>query len=157
MKKIPFSLEYKDKIESGEVKVVTGDNRDVRIVCWDGKSEFPILALINEEEDVACFYNKEGKGCNSKKTYPLDLYILVGDDALTEFEEAVRESMFYDVCYGPTNSDVRRQATRLLDLAEKQLENKFRTESFNEGYEKGRNEANAAWRKWYNEKMEEED
>lgn len=57
-------------------KVITRDGRDVRIVCTDCKDEFPVVALVyNEEEQkesVECFY-ENGKYLDIDKHH-LDLY-----------------------------------------------------------------------------------
>lgn len=43
-------------------KVVTRDGRSVRIVCTDTKNEFPIIALIsNDNKEVLMDYNNNGK------------------------------------------------------------------------------------------------
>lgn len=48
--KVPFDIKYKPLIESGEAKVVTRNDRPVRIICWDGPSdEFPIVGFIEGE------------------------------------------------------------------------------------------------------------
>ena len=46
MKKIPFDIKYRSQIESGQVKVVTADNRPVTICRWDLKGHYPILACL---------------------------------------------------------------------------------------------------------------
>jgi hypothetical protein len=47
-KRIPFDVSLRSKIESGELLVVTRNGRPARIVCWDKKSQFPIIALISQ-------------------------------------------------------------------------------------------------------------
>ena len=43
-------------------KVVTRDGRSVRIVCTNAKNEFPIIALItNDDKEVLMDYNNNGK------------------------------------------------------------------------------------------------
>lgn len=43
-------------------KVVTRDGRSVRIVCTDAKNEFPIIALItNDDKEILMDYNNNGK------------------------------------------------------------------------------------------------
>ena len=42
MNKIPFDISFKERIERGEVKVVTRDNREVTIIKWDLKGNYPI-------------------------------------------------------------------------------------------------------------------
>ena len=45
-KKIPFSLDYKEKIESGEVSVVTRAGSPARIISWNADDEKPIIAFV---------------------------------------------------------------------------------------------------------------
>ena len=43
-------------------KVVTRDGRSVRIVCTDAKNEFPIIALVtNDDKEELMDYNNNGK------------------------------------------------------------------------------------------------
>ena len=55
-------------------KVVTRDGRSVRIVCTDAKNEFPIIALItNDDKEVLMDYNNNGKVSPDEMT-DLDLF-----------------------------------------------------------------------------------
>ena len=55
-------------------KVVTKDGRSVRIVCTDAKNEFPIVALItNDDKEVLMDYNNNGKVSPDEIT-DLDLF-----------------------------------------------------------------------------------
>lgn len=55
-------------------KVVTRDDRSVRIVCTDTKNEFPIIALIsNDNKEVLMDYNNNGKVSPDEIT-DLDLF-----------------------------------------------------------------------------------
>ena len=48
MEKIRFNVSRKEDIEKGKYKVVTGDGRPVRIICWDWKNgDVPIIALAD--------------------------------------------------------------------------------------------------------------
>lgn len=63
MIRVPFDVELAKKITNGEVegKIVTRNGKNVRIVCFDRKSElnkFPILALIeNEKVETSYIFN----------------------------------------------------------------------------------------------------
>lgn len=60
MAKIPFSIDYRPQIESGEYKVETRDDRPVRIICWDASYEdLPIVGLIGGRERPDIF-TREG-------------------------------------------------------------------------------------------------
>ena len=58
-------------------KVVTRDGRDVRIVCTDLKQDFPIVALIYDEEkqteNIECFF-ENGEYLFFDVDSPLDLF-----------------------------------------------------------------------------------
>lgn len=45
MQKISFDIKYRPEIESGRYKVETNAGRPVRIICWDAKSEDPLVQL----------------------------------------------------------------------------------------------------------------
>ena len=58
--KVPFDIKYRPQIESGEAKVVTRDDRPVRIICWDASYEdLPIVGLIEGRERPDIF-TREG-------------------------------------------------------------------------------------------------
>lgn len=142
-KKIPFSLDYKEKIESGEVSVVTKDGNSVRIICWDANAgDRPIVGLVSIKGnyDQAYFYNEDGK-------LPIgddgdDLYLLV-EDELTEFETLV-DGLMNGVRNGLVNS-VSDEAAVLLEAARKALRPEF-----DEELEQAcRNQDDAVFRKGY--------
>ena len=55
-------------------KVVTKDGREVRIICTNAKNEFPIIALItNDDKEVLMDYNNNGKVSPDEMT-DLDLF-----------------------------------------------------------------------------------
>lgn len=66
MIRVTFDVELAKKITNGEVegKIVTRNGKNVRIVCFDRKSElnkFPILALIeNEKVETSYIFNSKG-------------------------------------------------------------------------------------------------
>ena len=49
MNEICFVLELAKDIQAGKSKgrIVTRDGKPVRIVCWDVKGDYPILALVD--------------------------------------------------------------------------------------------------------------
>ena len=56
-------------------KVVTKDGRKVRIICTNAKNEFPIIALItNDDKEVLMDYNNNGKVSSSDEITDLDLF-----------------------------------------------------------------------------------
>lgn len=72
---IPFEVEKAKKIQAGELpgKIVTRGGYNVRVLCWDRKTEsrYHIVALLNydEYEDIAIYSengesNKVGSSCD---------------------------------------------------------------------------------------------
>ena len=57
-------------------KVVTRDGREVRIICTDYKSDYPIIGLVTIEENKELAYNfqKNGRYYFSEKESSLDLF-----------------------------------------------------------------------------------
>lgn len=82
----PFDLELAKKITKGEIKgsIITGTNKNVRILCFDKKIDndnifdFPIVALITDEctETVKTFSNK-GYNNFTGPSDKDDLFILI--------------------------------------------------------------------------------
>ena len=67
-----FNLE--EQIKNPRQKVVTKDGRKVRIICTNAKNEFPIIALItNDDKEVLMDYNNNGKVSPDEMT-DLDLF-----------------------------------------------------------------------------------
>lgn len=149
-KKIPFDISYREKIESGEAELTTKDDRRVRILKWDVNSDRPIVAVIqanipdNGEDWVVCY---SAEGTRQQGVGPTDLAILVVEEELTEFEEAVRRALldWIDKWSSDENGFVRKEAAKLLDAARKAL----RTE-FDEELEKAyRNQDDVVYRRGY--------
>ena len=70
----PFDLEEFTKDASR--RVVTRDGREVRILCTDRISEFPIVALVfdtAQQEEVVITFQKDGKYAQ-RGEQPLDLF-----------------------------------------------------------------------------------
>lgn len=55
MKKVPFEVEMAKRIQNGEIegRIVTRDDKSVRIVCFDAKQDDPVVALISYDNDNA--------------------------------------------------------------------------------------------------------
>lgn len=63
MIKAPFDVETAKKIAKGKIpgRIVTRDGRNVRIICWDAKSDRSIIALIDyKEHENLGFYTPDG-------------------------------------------------------------------------------------------------
>lgn len=62
---IPFDVQRAKRISNGEEegKIVTGDGRNARIICWDSKFEhnYPIIALVQDGEgEIIYSYRYDG-------------------------------------------------------------------------------------------------
>ena len=77
---IPFDLDMAEKIFSGEIegKIKTRNGSDIRIICLDRKSIFPIVALKGIPEDII-EYNAGGR-FHKVGECGLDLVLEVPDD-----------------------------------------------------------------------------
>ena len=86
--KIPFDIKYRPQIESGEYKVETRDGKHVRILCYDANNIVPIVALVtfNDGSEGSRDYYHDGTMNYSGKENPLDLFIIIPEKELTEFE-----------------------------------------------------------------------
>ena len=76
---VPFDIERAKRITNGEEpgKIITRDKRDVRIVCWDAKNEFPIVALISNGDREGCeIFASNGSYVPSEQSH-LDLFLSV--------------------------------------------------------------------------------
>lgn len=76
-KKVPFNLELAKKITNNEIKgqIVTMDGRKARIICFDRREKYPIVALVtNSDGDELVYVYTEG-GCYVSYKHPLDLHI----------------------------------------------------------------------------------
>ena len=61
---IPFDVQRAKRISNGEEegKIVTRDGRNVRIVCWDAKSDDSIIALVEDKNGVEYPYSYLNNG-----------------------------------------------------------------------------------------------
>ena len=72
-----FNLD--EYLQNPSQKVVTRDGREVRIICTDMKSDFPIVALIYDEEkqkeSIECFFENGKYLFFDADDSPLDLFL----------------------------------------------------------------------------------
>lgn len=90
---IPFDIKYRDKIESGEYKVVLRRaNELVDIRYWDRKDETTHKTIVGvircgSVEEI-CSWKQDGTRCDAYLNNPLyDLMIMTNDEELSEFEK----------------------------------------------------------------------
>ena len=97
MSKIPFSIEYRPLIESGEYKVEIGreDPWPARIVCWDLNGDNIIAVVMNPEgREEGLIYTKQGKHNAICPRIDSDLFIIIPEPELTESEdERIRKEL----------------------------------------------------------------
>lgn len=76
-KKIPFNFKLAKNIQDGIIngRIVTRDERAVRIICWDAKRDDNIIALVKENDNT-----------ETLMSYPSDgLIFLVGESPIDLF------------------------------------------------------------------------
>nr|DAM91255.1 MAG TPA: hypothetical protein [Caudoviricetes sp.] len=80
-KKIPFDLELAKKITNKDVKgrIVTEDEHEVRIICYDyrhfgGKNRLVALIDLGDNE-IALSYNNEGKEIGNREKFAIHLEV----------------------------------------------------------------------------------
>ena len=122
MKKIPFSIEYRPQIESGEVKVCTRDGRSVKILDWNWTNKAPILAGVIGTSDFFTYRRNGALFHDGNMSYE-DLFILVKADEpeLTEFEKALKHIVNGFGEEKMTDEGARNHAIRLLSIARREI------------------------------------
>lgn len=145
--KIPFDIKFRPQIESGEYKVVTGDDRPVRIISWDKKvygGRYEIVALVPTSQgdtETVQLYCPDGTLLSSSYNEKFKLFIVTPEPELTEFEKLFSE-LIADVhgAIVPLNMDeVKESCQKLMELAKKELCN--RCSKCLDEYWRGRKEA----------------
>lgn len=153
MARIPFDIKFRPQIESGDYKVVTGDNRPVKIISWDKKAygaRTDIVALVptsqGDGETVQLYYS-DGKLIASNWNDKFKLFIITPEPEMTEFEAGVMVALLEFVKEVDAN-DVKRISKELLELSREQFQPEIDAE-FEKAYKtadevqyrKGREEA----------------
>lgn len=146
--KIPFSIEYKEQIESGEYKVKTKSGQEVRIVCWDMNTcnGTLIVALVKGyggEYEKMRSYTLDGKCKGASEE--ASLFIHTPQPELTEFEKVYSKVKYssepYVVFSDEQLAQFKEEASTLLDSARRQIasENSCMTQNFgiNSNYDRG--------------------
>ena len=132
---LPFKIEYRPQIESGEYRVISDVGEPVEIVKWNCRGITPILAVINDgDTDDSCFYKKDGVSLSGSDR----LYVLVSDFTCTEFEQALADILMHreydgtteteddlEKGYQPFKEAARQIAPQLLSIAHKEFTKNF--------------------------------
>lgn len=149
--KIPFDIKFRQQIESGEYKVVTGDDRPVRIISWDKKvfgGRTEIVALVpttQGDTEAVQLYCPDGTLIASNWNKNYKLFIVTPPRELTAFEKELSEVVGFAISASvsepnvPINEFARIYAPKLLELAKKELCKDCAANL--EGYIKGRQDA----------------
>ena len=126
MAKIPFDIKYRNKIESGEYKVVTEDDEPARIICWDSpiNKDRPIIAIVFDDQIEQ--YKADGHYDNDYETCNYDLFIVTPEPELSEFEkecmklynEGRNDGLSGDKL---SNESLKESASELLAIARKEI------------------------------------
>ena len=121
--KIPFDIRYRQKIESGEYKVVTRENdATARIICWDADRDgysplFPIIALI---EGYPHQYTIGGRHEKGGEDSIFDLFVV--PECLNELETELCQMMYDWEDTGEMAEDIAKEhEDAVLDAARKVL------------------------------------
>lgn len=84
-KRVPFDIELAKKITNKEVegRIVNGNGKEVRIICFDKMRYYPIIALAKMPDGVEdiCTYTANGRSDEKYKSN-LDLHIEVSPNHL---------------------------------------------------------------------------
>ena len=133
MAKIPFSIDFRPQIESGEYKLETECGRPVSIMDWEwvDRNEKKCLAvkvLMDEGFNIGYLFDYDGK---RHSIFPSDsdsdLFIITPELELSEFEKKLSDVVGYAISLSvaepqkPTSEFVKEYAAELLALARKEL------------------------------------
>ena len=129
MAKIPFDIKYRDKIESGEYKVVTEDDEPARIICWDStiNKERPIIAIVFDDQIEQ--YKADGRYDNDYDTSNYDLFIVTPEEEKSEFVKEYCRLYKEGYADGQAGSEqlsdavLKASAAKLLAIARKEALN----------------------------------
>ena len=137
MNKIPFDISFKERIERGEVKVVTRDNREVTIIKWDLKGNYPIVACFKIEvcnyegdkswlEERPFAFSKEGKRSNGFPEDKSDLFILAQEPVSEDLEREIKRYLHEVYDRDSTVGDVARHFANWQKQQDEQFKDQFK-------------------------------
>lgn len=125
-----FDIKYKPQIESGEYKVFACEHetQEARIICWDNKGDYPIIALVDNEPEK---FDKYGRVPGGNRGKEFNLFIVTPEEEMSGIEK--RLIKFYnDRNSTPCNKDgmfnkhdldelLHNTASELLAIAKEEL------------------------------------
>lgn len=124
MAKIPFDIKFRSQIESGEYKLVAGNEFPwpAKIVCWTYNGDNLIVIVTNPDGDeTGLIYTPNGKHKAFAPKVDSDLFIITPEPELTEFESAIESYIKAYTGIIQTASAAKQWAKELLELAKKEL------------------------------------
>lgn len=125
-----FDIKYRPQIESGEYKVETATGKQVRIICWDKKSDMnkkKIVALLDDGNFEHVEYYTEQGTVYEKAPTGGDLFLITPEPEPSEFEQEI--CTISNLCLNLEMVDeIKRAAAELLAIARKELEPEFEAE-----------------------------
>ena len=100
--RIPFDIKLCAEIEAGKYRVVTRDGKSVRIICWDKKGTYPVVALIQyNKAELVDKYTKKGKYDIIGGKSNFDLFLVPNHDykevtagSSNELEKKIKEAVY---------------------------------------------------------------
>lgn len=122
-----FDISMRPQIESGEYKVITRDGHPVRILCYDRKGKFNIIALVDDGYiEIKQEYTPDGCLLHDKSEHRLDLFVITPEPEMTEFEKGIYDMMVCRTNEATISEEYARQySSKLLELARKELQPKY--------------------------------
>lgn len=146
--KIPFDIKFRPQIESGEYKVFAHEHeeQEARIVCWDNKGEYPIVALVDNEPEK---FDIHGRVPGGNRGGEFSLFIVTPEEEMTEFEEAVGAEIFDPPFNAEQVKVIKEESAKLLVFARNEIvksgyaiiEGEHYLEEWRKNYERGKAEA----------------
>lgn len=126
MAKIPFDIKYRPQIECGEYSVVTGDDKPVRIICWNRHydNQHPIVALAYDaKKDIEIYINASVLGEALSSLKGDNLFIVTPEPELTEWQRFISGCLqkYGLLDCGAADRIAKECSVELLDLARKEL------------------------------------
>lgn len=125
MKK-PFSIDYREEIESGEYKVFLECGVEADILLWDAPGDYPIVCIAKKENAIPFRTDTNGKAYHLPNGSNYSDLVLVSSKQ-TEFENCLVEffNNRMDMGNTPDPKDIEEHlhayAQRLIAIAEKDL------------------------------------
>lgn len=137
---IPFDIKYRDKIESGEYKVVLRRaNELVDIRYWDRKDETTHKTIVGvirygSVEEI-CAWKQDGTRCDAYLNNPqYDLMIMTNDEELSEFEKLFDKlATQYIQEKDKASENIKKFTNQFMNLVMERMSGFNPDEDFNKG------------------------